>query len=108
MNELWQEQVRAIGGDALVAVLTEIRDTQVATGERLAAIEQKQDNLLQGFPDGDTEGHRRYHEAVIEWRELRNRMVRAALEKMAATGGMAAIGWLIYALWTVLKMEAKR
>lgn len=64
--------------------------------------------LSAGFPGGDPESHRRYHESVIEWRETRNRMVKEALAHAAKVGGVAGMGWVCYALWTALKMEITR
>ena len=48
----------------------------------------KTEKLLQAFPGGVTDGHRRYHESVIEWQELRNKLVREALIKVAQGGAM--------------------
>ena len=61
--------------------------------------------LRDGFPGGDPESHRRYHESIIEWRELRNRMVKEALIKAAQAGSIGALGWIAYAVWTAFKME---
>ena len=68
-------------------------------------IQENVTKLASGFPGGDPESHRRYHETVIEWRELRNRMVRDALIQASKVGGMAGVGWLAYAIWTAFKME---
>lgn len=82
------------------------------TSEQIDRLSETQRELQQavreiasGFPGGDPDGHRRYHESVIEWRELRNKMVRDALAQASKVGGMAAIGWLAYAIWTAFKME---
>ena len=64
--------------------------------------------IAKGFPDGDPDSHRRYHESVIEWRELRNKMVRDALVNAAKVGGLAGLGWLAFAIWTAFKMEIMR
>jgi len=61
--------------------------------------------LMQAFPAGDTDGHRRYHESVIEWRELRNKIVRECLIHAAKLGGLFGFGWILYAIWTALKLE---
>lgn len=74
----------------------------------LEALEAKVDRILRGFPGEDPDAHRRYHESIIEWRELRNRMVREALIHVSKAGVLAGFGWLLYAIWTVIKMEAKR
>ncbi len=101
MSELWQEEAKRLGGEALMGFLIDMRDQQQKTVEEMAKFNR-------AFPHGDADAHRRYHESVIEWRELRNRMVRTALEKMAGAGAMAAVAWLVYAIWTTLKMEVKR
>jgi hypothetical protein len=87
-----------------LAMLTEIRDQLAATRVELAANTRKTEQLLAGFPAGDIDGHRRYHESVIEWRELRNKMVREALIKVAQGGAMAGAGWVALALWRSFKI----
>lgn len=59
--------------------------------------------LLTAFPANDVDGHRRYHESVIEWRELRNKMVREALTTMVGASAIAALGWLVLAFWQAFK-----
>ena len=71
-------------------------------------IQSELKDISNGFPDGDPDSHRRYHESVIEWRELRNKMVREALIKAAQVGGLGAIGWIAYALWSAFKMEVMK
>ncbi len=61
--------------------------------------------IRQAFPADDMAGHRRYHEAVIEWQTLRNRLVRESLVQAAKVGTIAAMGWVLYALWVAIKME---
>lgn len=101
--------------DVLVMILKEIRDDQRIATERIDTVEQdvaetlaKLNALIMAFPGGDMEGHRRYHESVIEWRELRNKMIRAALEKVAGAGALAGCVWIAYALWQALKMEFRK
>lgn len=83
------------------ALLTAIRD-------ELAANTRKTDQLLSAFPAGDIDGHRRYHEAVIEWRELRNKMVGEALIKAAGAGVVGGLGWIAYALWKSFLITVKQ
>lgn len=68
----------------------------------------KTEKLLTAFPAGDCDGHRRYHESVIEWQELRNKMVREALVKAAQGGGLVAFGWVAMALWQAFKLTVKQ
>jgi hypothetical protein len=71
----------------------------IAIRDELTENTRKTNQLLQAFPSGDIDGHRRYHESVIEWRELRNKMVREALIHAAKAGSLGAMGWLAYAVW---------
>lgn len=80
--------------------------------QRLSVVERdnseilgKLDSLMLGFPGGDMDGHRRYHEGVIEWQETRSRLVRAALEKVVGAGAVAGTAWVLYALWVAFRME---
>ncbi|ATQ78271.1 hypothetical protein CR152_30005 [Massilia violaceinigra] len=74
----------------------------------LADNTRKTEQILTAFPSGDTDGHRRYHEAVIEWRELRNRLVREALIKVTQAGALAGAGWVALAMWQALKITVKQ
>lgn len=91
-----------------LAMLTEIRDGLAATRAELAVNTRKTEQVLSAFPAGDTDGHRRYHEAVIEWRELRNKLVREALIKVAQAGSLAAFGWVALAIWQSFKLTVKQ
>lgn len=105
------------GNDQLILqLLQEVRDEQKNFLQRLDHHEQqlqkhanesetRHKELLGAFPAGDTEGHRRYHETVIEWRELRNKIVRECLINMVKVGGLMAVGWLLYAIWIAMKLE---
>lgn len=80
----------------------------LAIRSELAENTAKTDMLLKAFPGGDTDGHRRYHESVIEWRELRNKMVREALIKVAQGGALAGAGWIALAIWQSFKLTVKQ
>lgn len=99
-TELWQAECAAVLGQATVDVLTELRD-----GQR--ALMVKVDAMSAAFPGGDTDGHRRYHEAVIERIELRNKLLREALLKLAQAGAVAGMGWLLLAIWQAFKIGIK-
>lgn len=71
-------------------------------------LKSKVDRILDGFPGQDPASHRRYHESIIEWRELRNRMVRECLIQAAKAGFLGAIGWIAYALWVAFTIEVTK
>jgi len=108
MNQLWQEEAMRMGGPSLVDVLTEIRNNQQTMIDKVASLEATTAKLMSGFPADDVDGHRRYHESVIEWRELRNKMVREALVNVAKAGTLGAIGWLALAIWKAFQISVTR
>lgn len=107
MSQQWQLEAERMGDQPLVALLTELRDSQRDLINKVTALEQTTARLMSGFPANDVEGHRRYHESVIEWRELRNKMVREALVNVAKAGTLAGIGWLGLAIWNAFRFSVK-
>jgi len=63
------------------------------------------EQIAAGFPDGNPDGHRRYHESVIKRQELRNELLRKTFINVATYGGIGLIGWFAYAILTALKTE---
>jgi hypothetical protein len=114
-KELWQIEAERVGGAALVEVLSQMRATQVDIVVRLENIEKREgrldallEKIVHSFPDGDMESHRRYHQSIIEWRELRNKIVREALIKAAGTSAIGGGVWLLYAIWQAFKLSVKQ
>lgn len=107
-----QDQHLSADTRAILAVLREQdgkQQQQIGTiRDAQRALQQQVADISRGFPDGDPDSHRRYHESVIEWRELRNKMVRDALTHAAKVGGIGAACWVAYAVWTAFKMEVLR
>lgn len=91
-----------------IAIIQAVRESTADLERKITAMQARQDQIVAGFPDGDPASHRRYHEAIIEWRTLRNQMVKSALLQAAKVGGLAAIGWVAYAVWIAFKMEILR
>lgn len=83
------------------AIIKVVREVEA----KITVIQERQARIMLGFPDGDPESHRRYHESIIEWRELRNQMVKSALIQAAKAGGVGAFGWILYAVWQTIKLE---
>lgn len=76
------------------------------TGERRAdllqmfeRLEQKVDAFIAGFPDGDPDGHRRYHEAMIERAKAGTEFRRKLLFELTKWGLLGFTGWLCLSLW---------
>lgn len=88
-----------------VAIINAVKDLTGNIEKKMLEIEATQERILSGFPDGDPDMHRRIHESSLEWRELRNSLMREALGKAASAGAFVAVGWIAYALWVAFKME---
>lgn len=115
MNQNWQHDAARLGGPALVLLLSELRDGQLdlmASFEALSVKVTQQDNasshLMTAFPASDVDGHRRYHESVIEWRELRNKLVRESLIKAAQATTLGGLGWVALAIWKSFLITVKQ
>lgn len=115
MNALWQQELARLGLPGLSMLVSEMRDEQAeamastdATNMKVSQLEVTTARLLSAFPAADVEGHRRYHESVIEWRELRNKLVREALTKMVGAGALAGLGWFVLAIWQAVKVSVTK
>lgn len=104
-----------MGGHPLVALLTEMRDNQLdmradleQVSKKMTMLEEANERLLSGFPASDVEGHRRYHQSVIERRELVNKMLRETLVNIAKTGTLGALGLLLAAAWKYFQISVTK
>jgi hypothetical protein len=55
--------------------------------------------LSRSFPNGDAEGHRRFHEASIRAAEDRAKFWNTMRSELAKYGLLGFLGWAIYYLW---------
>jgi hypothetical protein len=91
-TELWQAAIRDVGGDSLVTVIEEIRGGQREIIKTLEHMEQRHnaseaaiEKITKAFPAGDLDGHRRYHETMIEMVAERRRL-RIAIQEKTISG----------------------
>jgi hypothetical protein len=113
-TSLHQELARA-GFPGLAQIVSDLRDGQLDL--QASMDELKTENaeskvalarLLTGFPADDVDGHRRYHQSVIERRELVNKMLRETLVNIAKTGTLGALGLLLAAAWKYLQISVAK
>jgi hypothetical protein len=69
----------------------------------LKVVIERVDDLAKGFPDGDPDGHRRAHEALIKRAEAKARFYEDLRGELAKKGLWALIGLLGIALWQYVK-----
>lgn len=66
---------------------------------RVTASELRIDKLFKAFPEGDTEGHARYHQVLIDMAEEKRRLWKAIIEKTLsalAWSLVLALGWVAW------------
>ncbi len=102
---LWQEQARKLGGDDLVQVIVDLREGQLQVLKRLEHLENSVAQLNRAFPNGDTEGHRRYHDLKIQELEEKRRLRIAIREKTIAGLVWAVIVGIGTAMWHYTKTK---
>lgn len=71
----------------------------------LKVVIDRVDDLAKGFPGGDWEGHRLYHEAVIKRMEARTELYRELRSELAKKGLWALIAMMGAALWFYIKSK---
>jgi hypothetical protein len=84
---------------------TENTSTLEVVEDKLNVLFDRVDDLAKGFPDGDWEGHRRYHEAVIKKMEARTKFYDDLRGDLAKKGLWAVILTMAAAIWFFLKSK---
>ena len=72
---------------------------QVEANEKLDVLGKKIDSMFVAFPQGDFDGHRRYHETMIEMLAERRRLRQAIQEKTISGLIWAALVGVGIAIW---------
>lgn len=101
--------------DLLMDMLKEVRDgqktseAQLATAMQSLASHTKIDeenfrSIMKAFPNGEIDGHRRYHQSIIDWYELRNRVIRECLVHILKAGAIGALVWVGWTLLVAVKL----
>jgi len=84
---------------------------QVINDERLDSLELWRDDVekrwAKAFPGGDHEGHRRYHEVMIEELHEKRQLRKAIMEKTVAGLVWAILVGVALACWNYLKAAVK-
>jgi hypothetical protein len=98
--------------DALDGLRDEIGQRHVENTSSLEVLEkdlkvviERVDDLAKGFPGGDWEGHRLYHEAVIKKMEARTHLYEELRAELAKKGLWALIMAIGAAIWFYVKSK---
>ena len=83
----------------MVQVLKQIDRHALETSQRLSSIETKMDMVCSAFPQNDFEGHRRYHQELIDVLKERRAFYRSFREKTMFGILWAVVVWVGLAAW---------
>ncbi|WP_321902114.1 hypothetical protein [Paraburkholderia tropica] len=75
------------------------------TEKKLDEVIRRVDDLHKAFPGGDPDGHRRYHESLIERAEARTKFYNDLRSELAKKGLWALLVLIGLALWQYLKSK---
>lgn len=76
--------------------ITNMVNTIQGQEERNAACRER---LMDMVPEGDFDGHRRYHEAIIKKMEAKAKWWQDFSASIAKWGAIAVLGWMAVAMW---------
>ena len=85
---------------ALVMMVEKIHDNVIAIDQKLAI--GLAEIRVEAFPEGDADGHRRHHEAIIKAAEDRAKFWQTMRIELSKWGLIGFAGWAVYALWNSL------
>lgn len=94
--------------DPLMTLVQQIYDSNVAMDEKLTehmkAVPQELAKAIaklmaDSFPEGDPQGHRKYHESSIKQAEAKAEFWSKMRVELAKYGLLGFVGWAFYALW---------
>ena len=105
-RESWKEEAIKLGGESFVKKISDMADSIHCLAENSKLIEEKVvqseekiAELFEAFPNADIDGHKRYHETMIEMLEEKRRL-RSAIQEKTISGliwsvivGLAIILW---------------
>lgn len=88
----------------IAKTLDELKDEHKDTRSMIEDHMKGEDHLLEvvksAFPGDDPEGHRRYHEALIEEAVQRKEFWRKLIFELAKYGLLGFVGWALIQLWS--------
>jgi hypothetical protein len=92
-GEGWQAVVAALDRleDSMGQRHTENTSTLEVVQKELRLVIDRVDDLAKGFPEGDPEGHRRFHEVLIERATARTRFYEELRTELAKRGLWALV-----------------
>lgn len=98
---------------AIKELSSEVKDVKAKVNYHHATYQEATERavskaMLAAFPEGDADGHRRHHEAVIKAAEEKAEFWQAMRKKLGEWGVVGFAGWALYALWIAFLAGPKK
>jgi|GEM_PF-4450793 len=103
VKPLWQTELEESHGNTLVNVLEEILEGLDTVNTKADKMELTLKSMNKAFPDGDIEGHRRYHAEIIEVLQERKKFYREITKKTIIGVIWFLLVWLAMATYHELQ-----
>lgn len=87
------------------ALIKNLTDQVAAMRDELADNTRKTDQILKGFPQGDPDGHRRYHEEVIQKMADNRKLRQELVMHLAKTSSWLAFVGVLTAVYHHFKSQ---
>ena len=103
----WEAVASALNGlrDEIGQRHTENTSSLQVLEKDLKVVIERVDDLAKGFPKGDWEGHRQYHESIIRKMEARTRLYEELRAELARKGLWALIVAIGTACWYFVRTQ---
>lgn len=96
--------LRATHDEELCNLLRDVIDGQRDTREEMRNMRTcMMDVINRAFPGGDYEGHGRYHQTEIEFRQTRRRVIENLISRSVEAGWFAGVGFILWAVFLLIK-----
>lgn len=91
--------------EALLLLVQQVHDNQLVLEKKVADVPSEMAKALanlmaDAFPEGDPDGHRKHHEAVIKAAEEKAEFWKKMRLAISQWGLIGFLGWAAYALWS--------
>lgn len=112
MNALFQEPPGEVGTTQILSAIGQLDAKQTELFKRIDEMTDEHEEtkaelsrVAKAFPGGDTDGHRRYHETVVQMLEEKRRLRVAVQEKTISGLIWAGLVGLATLMWHQIKNQ---
>lgn len=90
--------------EMMSAIIAGMESMRAELAENTRTISQ----ILKGFPEGDPDGHRRYHEEVIQQAAERRMLLQEVRMHLLKAASWPALAGAFYVMWQYFKSQVTK